>query len=205
MIEIRIHGRGGQGVVTAAELIAVGAFYDGKFSQAFPNFGVERRGAPIEAFARIDDNFIRTREQIYEPEYIIIQDPTLIGTIDVLKGAKKETKVLINSEKDPPSFKPVTGNLQVFCVPALQIALKSLKKPIINTAILGAFAGVSGVIRAQSLRKAIAERFEGQIESKNIKAMNTAYCHCNPEDKYCFTAEKSNIALNGGQKFGVNC
>jgi len=204
MIEVRIHGRGGQGVVTAAELIAVAAFYDKKFSQAFPSFGVERRGAPIEAYARIDEKFVRTREQVYLPDYIIVQDPTLIEVIDVFKGAKKETKVLINSEKSPNIFKAQAGGLEVFCVPALQIALKILKKPIINTAILGSFAGVSGLINPRSIQKAIEERFENVLAKQNIKAMNIAYCHSNPGDKYCFRNGKPKVALDSGQKFGAN-
>ena len=105
MTQIRIHGRGGQGVVTAAELIAMAAFFDGKEAQAFPSFGVERTGAPIEAFARIDDNPIRTREHIYRPDILIIQDPTLIGTVNVTKGCGKNTKVIVNSAKDITDLK----------------------------------------------------------------------------------------------------
>lgn len=100
MIEIRLHGRGGQGVVTGAEIIAIAAFYDGKFSQAFPYFGVERRGAPIEAYARIDDNFINLREQIKEPDIIIIQDASLLETGDILKGLKNNGIILINTSKN---------------------------------------------------------------------------------------------------------
>ena len=192
-------------MVTAAELIAVAAFYDKKFSQAFPSFGVERRGAPIEAFARIDDKFIRSREQVYVPDYIVVQDPTLIGVIDVFKGAKKDTRVLINSEKSAAAFKKQAGQLEVYCVPALQIALQTIKRPIINTALLGSFAGVSGLIKPESLKKAIEERFDGEIAKQNIKAMNSAYCHSKPDDKYCFRAEKCKITLDAGQKFGVNC
>jgi len=96
--EIRIHGRGGQGSVTAAELLAVAAFEDGKYSQAFPAFGVERRGAPIMAFTRISEHPIRLRSQIYEPDYVIVQDATLIETVDVASGAKPKGKILINTE-----------------------------------------------------------------------------------------------------------
>ena len=99
MTEIRIHGRGGQGVVTASELIAIAAFYEGKESQAFPNFGVERRGAPIEAYARISDKLIKLRSQIYEPDFIIVQDDTLLGVVDLFKGIKKNTKIIINTNK----------------------------------------------------------------------------------------------------------
>ena len=97
MIQIRLHGRGGQGVVTAAELIAISAFYEGKEAQAFPSFGVERTGAPIEAFARIDNKPIRTREHVYSPDILIIQDPTLLETVDVANGCNNKTKVIINT------------------------------------------------------------------------------------------------------------
>ncbi|MEE9595027.1 MAG: 2-oxoacid:acceptor oxidoreductase family protein, partial [Candidatus Hydrothermarchaeales archaeon] len=97
MKEIRFHGRGGQGVVTAAEIIAVGAFYDGKYSQAFPVFGTERRGAPVTAFSRIDDEFIVIRNQIYEPDYVVVQDPTLLEVIDVAQGLKDDGRLLINT------------------------------------------------------------------------------------------------------------
>src|SRR5512136_1479433 len=99
--EIRIHGRGGQGVVTAAELLAVAAFADGKYAQAFPAFGSERMGAPVQSFVRISDTPIRARNQIYEPDFLIIQDATLIGAIDVAKGLKPGGLIIVDSEKDP--------------------------------------------------------------------------------------------------------
>ncbi len=100
MKEIRIHGRGGQGSVTAAELIAVAAFEDGKWSQAFPYFGTERRGAPVTAFARISDRKIRVRSQVYEPDYVIVQDPSLLSSVDVASGLKSDGLIIVNSEKD---------------------------------------------------------------------------------------------------------
>ena len=105
MIEIRLHGRGGQGVVTAAELLAISAFLDGKFTQAFPTFGSERMGAPVASFVRISDKSIRVRSQIYEPDYVIVQDATLIGSVDVFLGLKKNGLVIINTEKQPSELK----------------------------------------------------------------------------------------------------
>lgn len=213
MIEIRIHGRGGQGGVTAAELIATSAFIDGKYAQAFPNFGVERRGAPVEAYVRINDKPIRTRAQVYHPDYIIALDATLLGVIDVLVGCDNKTTVIVNSEKNPDElFKQYQKfhcnckalNVKIKTIPATQIALKVLKKPIINTIMLGAFAQTSGLIEPTSLNKAIRERFikERDIAKKNILAMNTAYCIGDGKDDYCKEAEKIPIAM--GEKFAVN-
>lgn len=174
MIEIRIHGRGGQGVVTAAELIAVAAFHEGKFSQAFPSFGVERQGAPIESYARIDDEFIKSRAHIYHPNFLIIQDASLLEAINPFEGAGKQAQVLINSKEKPASIKTPSG-LKVYTVSATDIALKHLSKPIINTVLLGAFAGITGLIKPDSLKKAILERFQGEMGQKNLKAMMVAY------------------------------
>ncbi len=176
MLEIRIHGRGGQGTVTAAELIATAAFYDGQFSQAFPSFGVERRGAPVEAYARIDDKFIRTRSQVYQPDFIIIQDPTLIGSIDVLEGAKKNTLVIVNTTKSPAEL-GLGKEVKVKTIAATELANKILGKPIINTILLGAWAGASGLVKLESLKKAILERFPGELGEKNFEAAEMAYRH----------------------------
>ncbi|MBT4277598.1 pyruvate ferredoxin oxidoreductase subunit gamma [Candidatus Falkowbacteria bacterium] len=178
MIEIRIHGRGGQGVVTAAELIAMAAFYEGFEAQAFPNFGVERRGAPIEAYARISDKPIKLRSQIYEPDIIVVQDDSLLSVVDVFKGIKKDTKVIINSDKKLEDiFKtgcPVpTKNIAT--ISATKIALEILGKPIINTVMLGFFAKFSGLIKAESINKALKDKFKGEILKKNIRAVEYAY------------------------------
>jgi len=178
MIEIRIHGRGGQGNVTLAELIAMSAFYDGEYAQAFPSFGVERKGAPVVAFTKIDKNFIRSREQIYQPDFIIIQDPSLVKVAKPLEGAKKTTIVIINSNKVAKQVCPnYTG--KVYCVSALEIALKELGKPIINTAMLGAFVKISGLIKlesaVQAIKENLGEKYNQEIITKNIKALKEAY------------------------------
>jgi pyruvate ferredoxin oxidoreductase gamma subunit len=178
MIEIRIHGRGGQGNVILAQLIAMAAFYDGKQTQAFPNFGVERKGAPVATYVKIADKFIVSRQQIYQPDYIIIQDPSLIPVINVFEGAKKNATIIVNSSKLPGDVCPTyTG--KVYCVPVLDIALRNIGKPIINTSMLGAFAKISGLISLASIKKAIianlGEKYSSDITTKNIKALEEAY------------------------------
>jgi pyruvate ferredoxin oxidoreductase gamma subunit len=171
IVQIRFHGRGGQGSVTAAELFAVAAFYDGKFAQAFPSFGVERRGAPVQAFLRISDKEIRLREQINHPDYLIVQDPTLLRESDeVLAGAEKALGVLINTDKENwPEIK------NAVCIPATKIALEKIGKPFINTAILGAFAGMTKLVSLASLKKAVMERFPEALAKTNVAALEAAF------------------------------
>ena len=177
MEQIRIHGRGGQGVVTAAELIAIAAFYEGKEAQAFPNFGVERTGAPISAFARISDKAIIIREQIYQPTILIIQDQTLIGTVDVFAGTDKNTIIIINSPTDNwPELKKRFKH--IYFTPATEIALEIFGRNIVNTVILGAFAKYTGLVRLDSLKYAISEKFKDKGEAiiaKNILAVTKDY------------------------------
>ncbi len=178
MIQIRIHGRGGQGVVTAAELISIAAFFDQKQSQAFPSFGVERTGAPIEAYARIDVKPIRTREQVQNPNFLIVQDASLIGSIDLTKGCDATTKVIINSAKDKKDLKINLPPKNIFVIDATKIALEELGRNIVNTVILGAFAKTSNLISLPALRKAIKQKFsyKGQeIVKKNTKAIERAF------------------------------
>jgi pyruvate ferredoxin oxidoreductase gamma subunit len=174
MKEIRIHGRGGQGSVTAAELLAVAAFEDGKYSQAFPAFGVERRGAPVTAFVRLDDKPIRLRSQIYEPDYVIVQDATLVDVVDVARGTKPEGFILINTEKSPEHFKMET-KASIKTLDATKLAMDFIGKPIVNTTLIGAFAGVSGLIRPESIKNAVMERFPGKVGEKNAAAIQAAY------------------------------
>jgi len=164
MIEIRIHGRGGQGAVTAAQLLAIAAFHDGKYAQAFPFFGVERRGAPATSFVRISDHPINIREQIYEPDYVIVFDPSLIEITDAKKGLKKE--MLVNSNEH------IKGG---FCQDLTCKAMKIFGKPIINTLVLGTFAGRTKLISLESLKKAIDQKFKGEIADKNKQAIEEAY------------------------------
>jgi len=171
--ELRIHGRGGQGSVTAAELIAVAAFEGGVFAQAFPAFGVERRGAPVQAFVRFDTKKIRLRSQVYEPDYIIVQDSTLIKDVNVFLGLKEGGIAIINTEKDLNY--PFPEGAKVITLDATSIALKHLGLPITNTTLLGAFAAASGEIQLKALEDAVRRRFSGDLAVKNIAAATEAY------------------------------
>ncbi|MCZ7399847.1 MAG: pyruvate ferredoxin oxidoreductase subunit gamma [Candidatus Methanoperedens sp.] len=174
MKEIRIHGRGGQGVVTGAELVAVAAFNDGWFVQAFPSFGVERRGAPVVAFVRLNDKPIRMRSQIYEPDYVIVQDATLVDVVDVVAGVKPDGIILINTGRSSESFSLNTkATIKTF--DATKLAIKIIGKPIVNTMLVGAFAGFTGLISLESIKNAAMERFPGKLGEKNVNAIQIAY------------------------------
>jgi pyruvate ferredoxin oxidoreductase gamma subunit len=171
--EIRLHGRGGQGSVTAAEIIAIAAFEDKRFSQAFPAFGVERRGAPVMAFSRIADQPIRIRSQIYEPDYVIVQDVTLLDVVNVASGLKPDGKIIINTDRPKEKLKLDT-KAEIITIDATNIAMEVLGRPIVNTTMLGAFCGASKEISLESLNKAISERFKGELGKKNIMAIKVA-------------------------------
>jgi len=177
MISIRLHGRGGQGAVTGAELLAIAAFHQGKHAQAFPFFGVERQGAPVEAYCRIDDKKITLRSQITEPDFLIIQDVSLVGNPNTFKGIKNNTVAIINSQKTAAELK-LPANLKVKIVPATEIALEFLGTPLINTSLLGAFAGTTKTIDLPALTLAIKEKFRekgADMVQKNISAAKKAY------------------------------
>lgn len=173
MRELRIHGRGGQGSVTAAELIAVAAFEGGLYAQAFPAFGVERRGAPVQAFVRFSSSKIRLRSQVYEPDYIIVQDSTLIKDVNVFLGVKPGGIVIVNTEKKP-DYQIPTG-VKVITIDATSIALETIGLPITNTALMGAFAAASGEIAFPALENALRHRFKGDLAEKNIEASRRAF------------------------------
>jgi len=158
MIEIRIHGRGGQGAVIASKVLAAAVYQEGKYVQAFPAFGVERRGAPVMAFTRIDGQPIRIRCQIYEPDHIIVLDPTLLEVVDVTAGLKDGGWILVNSALDPSTFQ-LPDKYRVVTVDANTIAIKHhlgpSTAPIVNTAILGAFARVTGLVTLGALSEAV--------------------------------------------------
>jgi pyruvate ferredoxin oxidoreductase gamma subunit len=154
-------------------LIAVAAFAGGIYSQAFPAFGVERRGAPVQAFVRFDDRKIRLRSQVYEPDYIIVQDSTLISDVNVFQGVKPGGIVIVNTEK--PLTAQVPSDVKVITLDATSIALKHLGVPITNTTLMGAFAAASGEIDLAALEAAIRERFTGEMAEKNVAAAREAY------------------------------
>ncbi len=173
MFQVRIHGRGGQGVVTAAELLSVAAFLDGAHAQAFPSFGSERTGAPVIAFCRIDDREIRVREPIVAPDALIIQDPTLLHQVDVFSGLRPGGRVLLNSTR--PAAELGLGDLNVICVPASDLARAHLGRPLPNAALLGAFAAITGIVTLDSVSAAIRERFATKPAEGNVAAATAAY------------------------------
>ncbi|WP_084207436.1 2-oxoacid:acceptor oxidoreductase family protein [Sulfuritalea hydrogenivorans] len=180
MFQVRIHGRGGQGVVTAAEMLSVAAFDEGRHAQAFPSFGSERTGAPVVAFCRIDDKEIRLREPIMEPDAIIIQDPTLLHQVDVFAGLKKNGFILINTSKTFDQlglgdFLREWRHERLCTVPAMELALKHVGRPVPNVPLLGGFAAVAGVLQLESVIKAIEERFSGKVAEGNVAAAREAY------------------------------
>ena len=173
MIEIRFHGRGGQGAVTAAEILAKAAFEDGKYCQAFPFFGVERRGAPVMAFTRIDDKPIQVRYQVQNPNYVLVLDDGLLDVIDIFSGIKEDGKSIINTNKKEELSK--YKDQEVYSIDATGIALENLGVPIVNTIMLGAFAKKSGEVSLDSIVKVIKETFPGKLGDKNSKAATIAY------------------------------
>ena len=179
MFQVRIHGRGGQGVVSGAEMLSVAAFLEGRHAQAFPSFGSERMGAPVTAFCRIDDKEIRTREPVMEPDALIIQDPTLLHQVDLFNGLHDAGYILINSSR---SFEALglgefarEHHYRVCSVPASELALKHVGRPLPNAALLGGFAAVSGEIRLESVIDAIRGKFPAKIAAGNIAAATEAY------------------------------
>jgi len=171
--EIRIHGRGGQGSVTAAEVLAKAAYRDGTLSQAFPAFGSERMGAPVRAFVRLSDKAIRTRAVIEKPDYLIIQDPTLFGEVDVFSGIKQGGAALVNTEK-PEEIEAPDG-VTLKAVHGTRIAMDVIGRPIANMVMVGAFAGMTGLVSLESIQEAVKERFGGKVGELNAEAVEKAY------------------------------
>jgi pyruvate ferredoxin oxidoreductase gamma subunit len=180
MLQIRIHGRGGQGVVTAAELLSVAAFEQGRHAQAFPSFGSERTGAPVVAFCRIDDREIRLREPILAPDVLIVQDPTLLHQVDVFQGLQADGYVLINSQRsfDELGLGEIATRLRherLITVPASEIALKHLGRPLPNAVLLGGFAALSGLITLDAVAHAIGDKFGAKVAAANVAAASEAF------------------------------
>lgn len=167
MIEIRIHGRGGQGAVTTGQLMAIAAHYDGKQSQSFPSFGVERAGAPVTAFARISDSAINMRSQIYEPDVVLVLDSSLVKAVNVTEGLKDNGKLIINTNLEAGSL-GADGRFGVHAIDATTIAMDVFGRPIVNTPMLGAFAKATGLISLDSLKKAIDEKFANSKGQKLV-------------------------------------
>lgn len=180
MFQVRIHGRGGQGVVTAAELLSVAGFVEGRHAQAFPSFGSERTGAPVVAFCRIADAPIRVREPIVAPDAIIVQDPTLIHQVDVFAGFGHDGYLLVNTGRDLEELG--LGELvqrlrpeRLATVAATEIALACVGRPLPNAALLGAFAALTGQLELESMTGAIRARFPGDVGERNAAAAEQAF------------------------------
>jgi 2-oxoacid:acceptor oxidoreductase gamma subunit (pyruvate/2-ketoisovalerate family) len=178
MRELRIHGRGGQGAVIASKLLAVAFFREGQQVQSFPAFGVERRGAPVTAFLRIADAPIRLRCEVATPDDLIVLDPTLMAALDVTAGLKPGGSILINSERPPDAYAELTGRFAVATIDAGGIAaahgIGSRTQPIVNTAILGAFATWSGLVSLDAVCAAIRDEVPVRTEANEAAARAAA-------------------------------
>jgi pyruvate ferredoxin oxidoreductase gamma subunit len=180
VFQVRVHGRGGQGVVTAAELLSVAAFSEGRHAQAFPSFGSERTGAPVVAFCRIDETPIRLREPVQDPDAVIVQDPTLLSQVDVFAGLRPDGYVLVNSTRPwaELGLSDLVGRLpagHARIVPASALAQVHVHRPVPNAALLGGFAALTGLMSLSAVEQAIAARFPDRVAAGNIEAARAAY------------------------------
>ncbi len=180
MFQVRIHGRGGQGVVTAAEMLALAAFAEGRYAQAFPSFGSERMGAPVVSFCRIDDHEIRVREPVMDPDALIVQDPTLLHQVDVFGGAKQDAYILINTAKSFDElglgeFVEGFRHERLLTVPASDLAREYTGRSVANAALLGGFAALTSLISFDAVASAIRERFPGTLGERNVVAARAAH------------------------------
>lgn len=174
MMEIRTHGRGGQGGVTLAELTAIAAINEGKYAQSFPSFGPERRGAPVESFLRVDDEPIRIRAGITEPDDVVVLDPTLLRAVDVTTGLKSDGAVILNTTKTGDEIRSEYGISKLATVNATAIAKECLGRPIVNTTMIGALLNITKLVKLDSMAEPMKERFGG-LAGKNMEAMERAY------------------------------
>lgn len=179
-LEVRWHGRGGQGVVTANEILAGAALLEGKYMKAFPEFGPERMGAPIRAFARVSDEPIKVHSQVYFPDYVIVLDPTLIGNVNVLEGMKAEGGLIVNYPEGKAALrKALATDLEVHAVDATKIAMETVGKPLANTAMLGALVKTSGIVELDSIKEELRSKLGGKLPEKvvekNILSVERAY------------------------------
>jgi pyruvate ferredoxin oxidoreductase gamma subunit len=180
MFAVRFHGRGGQGVVTAAELLASAAFREDRYAQAFPSFGSERMGAPVMSFCRIDDKPIRTHEPVTEPDALLIQDPTLLHQVDLFAGLQTDGYVIINSTQGfaELGLSDLTARHRperLRTLPASNLALAHLGRPLPGAPMLAGLAALTGVISLDAVLAAIGERFSGQVAAGNAAAARAAF------------------------------
>lgn len=201
MFQVRIHGRGGQGVVTGAEMLSIAAFLGGRHAQAFPSFGSERTGAPVVAFCRMDDKEIRLREPIMQPDALIIQDPTLLHQVDVFGGLKRDGYILINTTRSfdelglgdfVQDFRPE----RLLTVPATELAMKHVGRPVPNVPLLGAFAALCGLISLDAVQAAIGQKFSGKVAQGNQDAAREAYDVVIEQEQQAQAAAATNVGVN---------
>jgi len=174
LIEIRFHGRGGQGAVTASRILATAAFLEGKHSQSIPMYGTERRGAPVTAFVRIGDKDKMVRSLVHEPDYVVVLDPLLRKSVDVTEGLKESGMLILNSSVTPGDVE-VDKHVKTATVDATDIALEVIGRPITNTAILGAFCKATGEVKLESVLEAVRGTWRGRLAEMNTKAVEEAY------------------------------
>lgn len=174
MKEIRIHARAGQGAITTASLLGQAYFIEGKFTYVFPHFGAARMGAPMNAYIRCDDEPVRLRSQVYEPDYLIIVDSTLIKGFDCLRGLKEDGIAIINEKEGIEIPKPKKRQ-KFYIIPANKIAYEVMQRPLGNTVLLGAFSTVTEQIKLESLIEAVKRRFSGKAAEQNIEAVKRGY------------------------------
>ena len=177
ILEVRWHGRGGQGAWTASELLARAAIYEGKCIQSFPEFGPERMGAPVTAFTRISTEPIQIHCAVYNPDVVAVLDPSLLNTVPVTEGLSEEGPIIVNSKDNPAEIRKMlkTSKGKVWTVPATEIAVRILGLPITNTAMLGAVARATEAVRLESFEKIVRERFRRDIAEKNLAVIKEAY------------------------------
>jgi pyruvate ferredoxin oxidoreductase gamma subunit len=195
MFQVRIHGRGGQGVVTAAEMLSVAAFFEGRHAQAFPSFGSERTGAPVISYCRIDDRPIRVREPITSPDAVIVQDPTVLSLPGVVTDIGAGAFLIVNSARSCGEFmrQPWAAALttqSIHVLPASEIAREHLGRPLPNAVLLGAFAGITRQVSPEAVEHAIREAFSGAVAEANVAAAQAAF-------EYATSAEEARHAAAG--------
>lgn len=177
--EVRFHGRGGQGIVTSADILAVACFKEGHYSLSFPTFGAEKRGTPVASFLRVSDKPIVLRDEIYYPDYVVVMDPTVIGVVPVESGIKDGGFIIANYPEDSGELKKQLNTpVDIYSLNATKLAMEELGRPITNTAMVGAFVGVSKIVSLNTLKETIDEWFKKKsqkLADKNVKLVETAY------------------------------
>lgn len=179
LIEVRFHGRGGQGAVTAADLLAVAGFKEGYYTLSFPMFGAEKRGTPVVSFLRISDEPIVARDEVYNPDYVVVLDPTVMETVNVVAGLKEKGMLIANYPKGSEDLKAELKaddlGFKVVTINATKMAMETLGRPITNTTMVGAFGGATRLVALETIVEVVNEWFKGELAEKNAKLVEEAY------------------------------